>query len=411
VAIAIAFYTFVIVSRLPDAFPQYRLALVSMAINVGAALLLPRARRSLIARPEVLAVAALSALILLGIPFSVWPGGTLEFLVNDYVRLVVFFGLILYAARSARDVGALVFGVLASAVYLTIGLLLTTDTTAGRPLVMTAYDANDVGFVLVCLLPFALVWAGQARGVHRYLGMAVALFIVFGIVRTGSRGGFICLLIVAPLAILKIRRGRAAVTSLAAGAAIVFAVTTPVSYWERMSTIWESPQTVDADGEDYDTAGLRGARLGVWENGLQLIRDNPFLGVGGGDFSVAEGALHWGLGKWAAPHNSFLQITAELGFGGLALFLYLLYRTIRNCRAVAARAHGWDGVWLAKAIEVALCGYIVAGSALSMAYSPVLYLLVAMSVALDHAAARRRPTAVKRTPGTRAADGVPRAAA
>ena len=59
---------------------------------------------------------------------------------------------------------------------------------------------------------------------------------------------------------------------------------------------------------------------------------NPLLGVGPGNFQTAEGTLsplaerqQYGVGvRWNAAHNSFVQIGAELGFPGLALFVAVI---------------------------------------------------------------------------------------
>ena len=392
---AMALYPFIVVSRAPDAVPQYRIALLAIALAMVTALLLPPARGWLRGRPEVFAVAGLLLVVVIGIPFSVWPGGTITFLINEYLKLVIFFGLLLYCIRSLRDVQALVLGMLGSAVYLTVGVLRTTEMQAGRPVVMTMYDANDVAFILVCAVPFAMLWAAYARGAARYLALGLTLVAILGIVKTGSRGGFVGLLVVGALAIAKMPRGRrAGALGLAAGAAIALALTASESYSKRIATIWNSSSVVEGEEGDYDASGLEGARMNVWENGFRLIQSHPLLGVGGGDFSVAEGELHFGLGKWSAPHNSFLQIAAELGLIGLSLFIYLLYRAIHNCRA-AVRSHPPVlGVWLAAAVEVSVWGYVVAGSGLSMAYSPVVYLLVGMSIGLERTLRRERDAAL-----------------
>ena len=114
--------------------------------------------------------------------------------------------------------------------------------------------------------------------------------------------------------------------------------------------------------------------------------ENPLLGVGAGAFEVAEGSLHQGVGKWNAPHNSFIQVGAELGVGGLVLFVFLIYRAVKNCRTVIRLARNDSRLQpylcLGHGFEISLSAYIVAGSALSQGYTSLLYFLIGMSVVL-----------------------------
>src|SRR5262249_18387629 len=153
-------------------------------------------------------------------------------------------------------------------------------------------------------------------------------------------------------------------------------------YWDRMATIWDS-----SDGRDpyaYDASGIWGARCPIWQAALWLMLQNPLIGVGPGAFEVAEGLSHGGAGKWSAAHNSFLQIGTELGIPGLALFIFLLYRAVKNCRVVMRRARQRPQLsveaWLARGVELSLYGFIVAAFSLSQAYASILYVLVAISV-------------------------------
>src|SRR5262249_22575994 len=130
----------------------------------------------------------------------------------------------------------------------------------------------------------------------------------------------------------------------------------------------------------YDAAGLWGARWGVWQTALRLMLENAVIGVGAGGYETAEGLSHGVRGKWSAAHNAFLQIGAELGLVGLGLFIFLVYRALKNCRLPQ---HGPpDTGWLARSVELSLFGCIVVGFTLSQAYSNILYILIAISVVL-----------------------------
>ena len=106
-------------------------------------------------------------------------------------------------------------------------------------------------------------------------------------------------------------------------------------------------------------------------------------------------------GKFMGAHSSFIQIAAELGLGGLALFVFLLYRGIVNCRAVAGATRRTRALvghyWTAHAIEGSVWAYAVAGATLSQGYSEFMYLFVALSVVLRRLTAARLQTALPAT--------------
>ncbi len=74
-------------------------------------------------------------------------------------------------------------------------------------------------------------------------------------------------------------------------------------------------------------------RLVIWANGLEIVRQHPILGVGAGNFTYVFPEMKSVLiqdrpdlllyqGRWTnAAHNVLLQAWAELGIGGLFIFL------------------------------------------------------------------------------------------
>jgi O-antigen ligase len=137
-------------------------------------------------------------------------------------------------------------------------------------------------------------------------------------------------------------------------------------------------------------------RTDIWKAGIQLLLTHPW-GVGIHGYSTVEGLSHEGLGKWSTAHNSFLQIGVELGVIGLVLFVRLLIGTIRDLR-ILRRTHArqmgaqagystesdvtrHNPILLAVPLEISLWGFMVGGFFLSQAYSPLLYVILALSVA------------------------------
>src|SRR4030095_6507000 len=118
----------------------------------------------------------------------------------------------------------------------------------------------------------------------------------------------------------------------------------------------------------------------------------PMLGVGPGNFQTAEGTIsplaerqQFGLGvRWNAPHSSFIQIGAETGIVGLTLFVVLLLAAFSALRGGRRRAAEQSPRCreLTRALTAALIGFVVGACFLSLAYSEMLYTLVALAVGL-----------------------------
>jgi O-antigen ligase len=64
-------------------------------------------------------------------------------------------------------------------------------------------------------------------------------------------------------------------------------------------------------------------RVIIWNGGLQMVKDNPFFGVGYGQFPNL-------IGNYAPevagmdPHNNYLKIAAEMGVPALVSFVALI---------------------------------------------------------------------------------------
>ncbi|HVN32091.1 MAG TPA: O-antigen ligase family protein [Thermoanaerobaculaceae bacterium] len=393
VVAALATYTFLVIGRVPDEFPSLRLALVTAGLTGVLALIgSPRDAGSVFRRAETRAVLALFGLSIATIPFSLWPSESLTFVTRSYASVVFLFLVFVYRVRSTRSVQIVLVGILAAMLFLEIALMLWGK--GDRPQVTNTYDSNDIAFVMVCGLPIGVLWFLRGRGLGRYIAGFVAALAVLTVLHTRSRGGFVSLCIVMGILLVKAgRRRRLAVAAVALACILILSVFSSKGYWGRMATIWGGSGAATTSVSEYDASGIWGARWGLWIGALRLMLRQPVIGAGAGVGPVAEGLSHRGVGKWSTPHNSFLEIGVELGIPGLALFVFLLYRAVRNCRRVTrlsrARAGSDPEIWLAHAVEVSVYAYVIAGFSLSQAYSPIPYLLVAASVVLTRLASAR----------------------
>jgi O-antigen ligase len=392
-ASAITVYTFLVIGRLPELVPGlpllHPILLVGLVAIVFAAVLPPRPAIRMLKSREAYAVLGLLTMFVITIPTSYWPSNSLAFLIVGYSKTLTFFFLLLYSIRTLRELKGLGWAFLLAICALECAALLVKAQDTGTVVVSSTYDRNDLAFVMLCGLPVAVSLWVVARGATRWILLAISLLALVTTITTQSRGGFVTLLVVAPLILFRLP---SRVPFLRVGVLVVgvafFAVMAPQSYWDRITTTWSSEGVTDG----YLKGGLETARWELWKTGMGIMMRNPILGVGAGNFAVAEGETH-AHGKWTAPHNSYIQIGAELGLGGLALFMFLLYRTVRNYRDVVRLTRRDRRLQyyyrLASGLEVSTYAYIIGALPLSQAYSEIFYFLVATSVLFRHMILRR----------------------
>ena len=144
-------------------------------------------------------------------------------------------------------------------------------------------------------------------------------------------------------------------------------------------------------------------RQDIWAVGWRMVEDQPVRGIGAGNFPVAS--IHYLLAPGVVrrdefivdepkvAHNIYLQILAELGVVGLALFLAIVVFSL-TCAARAARAFKSQAEarmeLLSRAVLVALIAALAADFFISDQFSKQLWLLLALGPSLLSIARRQR---------------------
>lgn len=400
-AATVALYVFMLVSRVPELIPfgaVFRPMVLLAALAVALAFTLPQSNAYALFRTiEARAVVGILGLIALSVPLSYWPGASVG-AVLGFPKVMIYFFLLIYCIRTRSELRLVLWAFIAAIGTLEIMAIFGGADSSGRLRVTSTYDPNDMGFVMVCAIPSAAMLFFAERGPVRWLLPPVVFLAMLTVIFTKSRGAFISLVVIGLIVLCKLPSGRVPFlrTGAAVAAIVAFTALAPASYWQRIVTIWDTEGTTDG----YLRGGLETARWSTWRRGIQLAIQHPVTGVGAGAFGPAEATLG---GKYMGAHSSFIQIAAELGLGGLALFIFLLYRGVVNCRAVAGatrRTRALVGYyWMAHAIEGSVWGYIVAGATLTQGYSAFLYFFLAMSVVVRRVTAARLQTLPKTTRG------------
>jgi glycosyltransferase involved in cell wall biosynthesis/O-antigen ligase len=337
------------------------------------------------------------------VPFALWPGLGFTTL-RIMLPLMVMYLAIVMCRPSWVNLDKIQLGlVFALAAFAAGSLLRGEQVVNGRlsPLGAT-YDTNDMAAVMAVGFTLAAGLARRARGVLRLLLAAAALLAASAVLASASRGGALALGVgtVVFVAGQRARRRVIYVASLALAVIVVWQRSGPV-FRERLASLL-------ALSDDYN-ARLSTGRVAVWKRGISYFVEHPVLGVGAGNFEVAEGqwlAANGSYGKWSASHNAYIQAFADLGVVGGVLFLSLIGVTASRARRMWS-AKVSDGAEQAHRPELlaALAAFCVAALFLSLAYSGILIALAGLTT-LATGAARAEHAFHRRSPPSQPASDV-----
>jgi O-antigen ligase len=273
--------------------------------------------------------------------------------------------------------GALVVGAVLSAIY---GMLAGGDAADPGRLSGAGGDANDTAAVLVAggIIAAGLAAALRDKPFLRLAAAAAVPLCGFAVFLTLSRGGLIALGASLIAAVVMAGRHRGKVLMLAVAATLV-----TVMYFSVFAPAAAEQRVTGANGGT--------GRVDIWTVGWRMVEAHPLSGVGAGNFPIAS--VHYLLEPGVlkrddfivdtpkVAHNTYLDVLAELGVIGLALFasviLFSLVCGVRGARQAERVGDGQLEI-LARALVVALVGLLAADFFVSRQYSKQLWLLFAL---------------------------------
>ena len=136
-------------------------------------------------------------------------------------------------------------------------------------------------------------------------------------------------------------------------------------------------------------------RLLYWKHGITMIEENPFLGIGYFNFPTYYEHYHRDdmLYETAQlPHNIFIQVGTDSGVTGLCFFLMIIYRNFRTTAEIRKLTQADMATKpyyrLARGLDSALFGFLIAGQFVTVTYYPYLWINLALSVALKNVVTR-----------------------
>ena len=273
---------------------------------------------------EVIGVIALGAVIVLTLPFSIWPGGSTKVFSDIYVKIILIFALMMSTITSPRRVRQMTWIMIVASGYIAArgvfdyvrGVNLVEGDRLRGSVGGMFENPNDLALNLVTFMAPALFIVCQDKKTSRRLfAGALCVVMLAAIVCTKSRSGFLGLLAMGAVVMFYVARMKPGIVLAAIVAGMMALPAMPDSFWNRMDSIMN---------EDEDATGSRAARLRLIDQGVQVFLDNPVTGIGAGQFQNynAPGIVE----KWRVTHDVWLQVASELGIFGLLTFGFLVSR-------------------------------------------------------------------------------------
>lgn len=239
-------------------------------------------------------------------------------------------------------------------------------------------NRNVFGGYLAIVAPLMAGVALFETGVWRRVWLWAAVALALGVVLSGGA----MLAIVVSVLVLAMARGR--VAFLLAAAALIVWVLVVLPRLPRANDV-----VLNESVQLYNDANEVSLRYTEWQAAAVMIAENPWLGVGLGNYQDNIGGYFGVLPRptGVVEHDSenlFLVMAASTGLPGLACFLGVLFTFgLRAARAFGAAADPGG-----KGLALGACGAILAFAICSL-WSPLLVRGIGVPLALVFAFASR----------------------
>lgn len=350
--------------------------------------------------PEAKLVMMLYAWCVACVPFASWKGGAFWTVFGDYGKCIVMTIMIGIAVNSVDRLRRLLFiQASATALMAAIGCIFFRNMTRldiGNGLYG---NANDFAIMIALNWPICMGFMLATRNPFKKALWGLGLIaMLWAVTLTYSRSGFIAttVAVVASFWQFGIKGKRKhVVIGAAVLALLLLPVLIPSHYGTRLVGIF-NPSIDPLD------KGSAAARRELLIMSLKLTATHPIFGVGPGQFqNVTQ--------TWFLTHNTYTQLSSEVGLPGFLLFILILRRVFRNLKDVlkTERFRSDPQVEIfASALRASFAGYLVGAFFASYAYELFIYALVAFTGVLYNACREQAPAITPSQPMTKFS-GVP----
>jgi O-antigen ligase len=342
------------------------------------------------------------------VPFAFWPGGSVQLLEDYWSKSALSFFLVAGCILTIKQ-SKTIFETIGYSVGLLAIMALVlrgVDNTGRLGLLGTRYEnANDFAWTLIlgfCFLAFLIVRGSRSQ---KLIALFLSATILLALVKTGSRGGMIGLGMLGLVGFFQ--SSRAVRIKLAFAIPVLLALLYAVAPPElrgRYTTLFGSGEDYTGrylEGEERLKAAATGSADARWrllKDSIYMTLRHPVFGVGPGDFMPAQNELaiargEW-RGEWRVTHNTYTQISSEMGIPGLMIYLVLLYRCFKSLNSIVRSRYpgvDWEDLRaLAKSLRASFVVIMTTAFFDSYGYDTNIPILAGLACALSLIAQRQR---------------------
>jgi putative inorganic carbon (hco3(-)) transporter len=219
------------------------------------------------------------------------------------------------------------------------------------------------------------------------------LYGLYLVLLTGSRGALIAIVVTTLFCLWELQpRKKIFAAFIVILLACATVVVVPQRILSRFSTTFVSGEAQEKDRALAGALASREERRYLLRQSILATLSHPIFGVGAGQFQNYEGitAREAGLrGAWHETHNSFTQVSSEIGIPALLFFLAAIVATYRMLNSVYRTAKKKPPAretlqirLTAFCLLISLIGFCTASFFLSLAYRFYLPALTGLAIAL-----------------------------
>lgn len=340
----------------------------------------------------------LAVWMLLGVPTSMWPHGSLTVLQNYLPRAhLILFILTAFVVTRRQCRQLMAFNVFSAFVMLLICIALGgTPANTGRFCIPDSNyytNPNDLAIQLLTGIGALTYWLFSGNRLKIGIGLFGIALSLFFILKTGSRGAFAACVILLVMAFF-VTKMKAPILAFGLISLLLIPVL-PSNTLHRLTFIVfdTSSPTEATTAEDTGNLESQFSRQYLFRRSVELTLAHPVFGVGVDEFIDATSGADAKRGVHSTAlgtHNSYTQISSETGLPGFifyvsALVLSLRYM-IRLYRETANRPELRDFAAMSYSTWSSLAGFGLSSVFHHLAYSSFVATLCGTAMVIHMAA-------------------------
>jgi O-antigen ligase len=270
--------------------------------------------------------------VFIGLPFSMWKGGSVNIFLTTYIKSYISFfligGLIFGLSQMRKILVILALGAAALS-YITF----RSGVSASDDRVSASYgslgNANDLATTILMGLPFLVfvVRDKKTSMLFRFLAAPMVLILLAIVLKTGSRGGLVGIVVMILFAFTRVsmaNRMKMVAVGLIFAAIAPFVVSKDLR--ERYMTIF-GDEYAGVSANTNSAALSSNARREVMKHAVILTVRHPVFGVGLGQLAIQSANMWIEKGEqplWFTAHDIYLLVSSETGIPAFILYLVVI---------------------------------------------------------------------------------------